>query len=136
MKSLDQGSNPSYSSDDTWSLISCTTRELHQSLPPPLFFLNELSVSILICPQFFPIQKQPIVGKNYHFFLTKISLFFIILLPTTHILLALHTELFPYHVYILQFLTLKNLNKTKKQVIELLYQHFLIGKLKNIFHNL
>ena len=38
--------------------------------------------------------------------------------------------------YILQFLTLKILNKTKKQIIELLLQYLLIGKLKNIFHNL
>ena len=29
-----------------------------------------------------------------------------------------------------------NHNKTKKQVIEMLYQHFLIGKCRNILHNL
>ena len=51
------------------------------------------------------------------------------------ILLVLHTKIF-CHFYISQFLTFESFNLTKKQVIEVLYQHFLIGKLKNILYNL
>ena len=43
---------------------------------------------------------------------------------------------FAYHFYISQFLTLESVNKTKKQALEMLHQHFLIGRLMNIFHNL
>ena len=54
-----------------------------------------------------------------------------------HISYFLYTvKCFPCHFYILQSLTLENLNKTKKQVIKWLYQNFLAGKLKNIFHKL
>ena len=43
---------------------------------------------------------------------------------------------FTYHFYISQFLTLESFNKTKKRVMKMLHWHFLIGKLKNIVHNL
>ena len=62
-----------------------------------------LSVSILICPLFFPIQQQPALEQKYSSFkysalekkTQKYFHFVYHLLLTTNILLALHTEMLP-----------------------------------------
>ena len=104
------------------------------------FFTNLLSLSR--SKQIYPVFLYP-ETKNYRtkllssFFLNKnISILYTFSLSTTYTLLALHTKMFCLSFLHITILTLENFNKTKKQVLEMLHQHFLIGKLKNIFHNL
>ena len=70
------------------------------------------------------------------FFSKNSSILYNFSLLTTYILLLYIPKCFAYHFYISQFLILESFNKTKKQVIEMLHQHFLTGKLKNIYYNL
>ena len=70
------------------------------------------------------------------FFSKNSSILYNFSLLTTYILLLYIPKCFAYHFYISQFLILESFNKTKKQVIEMSHQDFLIGKHKNIFHNL
>ena len=104
------------------------------------FFTNLLPFygSKQICPVFPHPETNNCRIKLLSFFLNKnISILYTFSSLKTHISYLLYTlKHFPYHLYTSQVLTLENLNKTKKQVIEMLYQHFLIGKFKNIFYNL
>ena len=70
------------------------------------------------------------------FFSKNSSILYNFSLLTTYILLLYIPKCFAYHFYTSQVLTFENFNKTKKQVIEMSHQDFLIGKHKNIFHNL
>lgn len=59
--------------------------------------------------------------KLLSFFLNKnISILYTLSSLKTHIYLLYTLKCFPHHLYTSQVLTLENLNKTKKQVIEML----------------
>ena len=118
------------------------TKVFSPSTPSTFFCKSFIAFCIhMIHPLIFSIWKQLAPGQSYYhnFFFNKnicILYTFSHWQQISYLLYRLKCFIFSSFHYIFQFLTHKNLNKAKKQVIELLYQHLLIGKLKNIFRNL
>lgn len=102
------------------------------------FFIYKsfITFSILICPFF--SHPEPAEAKIIVLFLSKNTLVFLYFLSPTHSLLALHTEMLPLSFLHITIFKLSNiLTKPRdKSLNYVLYQHSLIGKLKNIFRNL